>query len=74
MTLLIYYIVLMLLGDALAVVLGLWIEKYWPAASLPIFLALYFGLLWVAWILAVRLTEPKAAPAATAAQRDQLAE
>jgi hypothetical protein len=70
MTLLIYYVVLMLLGDAIAVMLGLWVEMYWPVASVPIFLTLYFGLLWVAWILAVRLSEPRAAPAAHAAARD----
>jgi hypothetical protein len=72
MTLLIYYVVLMLIGDGIAVMLGLWVEKYSPAASLPIFLALYFGFLWVAWVLAVRLTEPKAA--ATAAAGDRPAE
>jgi hypothetical protein len=64
MTLLIYYVVLMLIGDGIAVMLGLWVEKYSPAASLPIFLALYFAFLWVAWVLAVRLTEPKVAAAA----------
>jgi len=48
--------------------LCLWIEQVWPNASLPIFLALYFGILWAAWVLAVRLTEPKAALAAPAAE------
>jgi hypothetical protein len=59
MTLLIYYLVLVLLGDFVAVVLSLWIERTSPSASLPIFLALYFGILWAAWVLAVRLSEPK---------------
>ena len=59
MTLLIYYIVIQLLLDAVAVAIGLAVEQVSPALSMPIFLALYFGALWVAWIIAVRLTEPK---------------
>ena len=59
MMLIIYYLVFVLFGDAVAIALSLWIERSWPAASLPIFLALYFAILWAAWILAVRLSEPK---------------
>ena len=59
MILLTYYLVLVLLADFVAVVLCLLIERAWPAASLPIFLALYFAILWMAWLLAVRLSEPK---------------
>jgi hypothetical protein len=59
MMLIIYYLVLVLFGDAVAIALSLWIERRWPAASLPIFLALYFAILWAAWVLAVRLSEPK---------------
>jgi hypothetical protein len=61
MTLLIYYIALVLLADFASIMLCLWIERVWPPASLPVFLALYFLALWVAWIVAVRLTKPKAA-------------
>jgi hypothetical protein len=59
MTLLIYYVVIQLLLDAVAVAIGLGVEQFSPALSMPIFLVLYFGALWVAWIIAVRLTEPK---------------
>ena len=59
MILLIYYLVLVLLGDFVTVVLCLWIERAWPSASLPTFLVLYFAILLVAWVWAVRLTEPK---------------
>jgi hypothetical protein len=59
MILIVYYIVLVLVGDALIIMLSLWIERTWPSASLPIFLALYFGILWLAWIIAVRLSEPR---------------
>jgi hypothetical protein len=38
------------------------LEREVPAASLPAFLALYFLFLWVAWVIAVRITQPKARP------------
>jgi hypothetical protein len=58
--LLIVYVALVIVGDVADYAIGLVVERYWPAASLPVFLALYFIFLWVAWIAAVKLTEPKA--------------
>ena len=60
MKLIIYYVALALVADVVAIFLCLAIEKVWPAASLPIFLGLYFAILWGAWAVAVRLTEPDA--------------
>ena len=60
MKLIIYYVAIALIADIVAVLLCLAIEKVWPAASLPIFLGLYFAILWGAWAAAVRLTEPDA--------------
>jgi len=60
MKLIIYYVAIALVADIVAVFLCLAIEKVWPAASLPIFLGLYFAILWGAWAVAVRLTEPDA--------------
>lgn len=74
MTLLVYYVALSLAADVVAALLCLWIERFWPAGSLPIFLALYFGILWAAWLLAVRLTEPRATLAAPAVPHPQSAE
>ena len=54
-----YYVALVLACDVVAVFLCLAIEQVWPAASLPIFLGLYFAILWGAWVAAIRLTEPK---------------
>jgi hypothetical protein len=49
-------------GDFLAYFIGLFVEHRWGSnTSMIVFLALYFLVLWVAWIIAVRLTEPKAA-------------
>jgi hypothetical protein len=59
MKLIIYYVGLVLACDVVAVLLCLGIEEVWPAGSLPIFLGLYFAILWGAWATAVRLTEPK---------------
>jgi hypothetical protein len=65
MGLLIIYIGLVIVGDVADYLICLTVERYWPSASLPVFLALYFVFLWVAWVLAVKLTAPRA-PAAPA--------
>ena len=63
MWLLIVYIGLVLVGDAIDYVIGLAVERMWgPQASLVVFLALYFIFLWVAWVVAVKITEPRAEP------------
>jgi len=62
MSLLIVYVALVIAGDVVAYLLGLVIEREVPAASLPAFLAMYFLFLWVAWVIAVRITQPKARP------------
>ena len=62
MSLLIVYVALVIAGDLVAYLLGLVIEREVPAASLPAFLAMYFLFLWVAWVIAVRITQPRAQP------------
>jgi hypothetical protein len=59
MSLLILYLVLMITGDFIAWGIGHFIEAQWPAASLPAFLAMYFTFLWWAWVIAVKITEPR---------------
>ena len=59
MALLAVYLALVIIGDVIAYWIGLVIERTVPAASLPAFLALYFAFLWVAWVIAVRITAPK---------------
>jgi len=66
MTLLIWYLGLVAVGDVLAYFLGLAVERQWGGyASMVAFLALYFVVLWIAWVLAVWLTKPRTAAAAT---------
>ena len=64
MSLLVVYVGLMIAGDIIAYLIGLVIERNFPSASLPAFLAMYFLFLWIAWVIAVRITEPKKAAAA----------
>ena len=60
MQLIYYYVGFMVAGDVADYLIGVVVERIWPQASLVIFLALYFLFLWISWLLAVRLTEPKA--------------
>jgi len=62
MALMIWYLVFVAAGDALSYFVGLLVEYAWGSyASLIVFLVLYFATLWVAWVVALWLTEPKAA-------------
>ncbi|MBX9775007.1 MAG: hypothetical protein K2Y71_11420 [Xanthobacteraceae bacterium] len=70
MKLITYYLVLSTIADTIAVFVCLAIEKVAPWISMPIFLTMFFLILWGAWVVAVRMTEPKPAPvAATVDQR-----
>jgi membrane protein implicated in regulation of membrane protease activity len=62
-----YYVAFMIAGDLAAYAIGLVTElEFGGHVSLIVFLALYFLFLWIAWILAVRLTKPKHAEAGSA--------
>ena len=61
-----FYVLFMVIGDLLAYGIGYFVEvEFGSRASFVVFLALYFLFLWVAWLLAVRVTQPKAALPAT---------
>jgi cation transporter-like permease len=67
MQLIAYYLVFMIGGDIAAYLIGLVVEREFGAhVSLIVFLALYFLFLWVAWLLAVWMTQPKVQPAGAA--------
>jgi len=69
--LIIYYVVFMISGDFAAYFIGLFVEYEWGShASLIVFLALYFGFLWVSWVLAVWATEPKKVNPAASNEQD----
>jgi hypothetical protein len=67
MGLLIIYVGLVIVGAVGNYFIGLAVESYWPSASLPVFLLLYFLFLGVAWVLAVRITAPRTRTDTTAA-------
>jgi hypothetical protein len=58
MSLLIVYIVLVLVGQAFAMTVGILVDAISQALGLVVFLALYFAVFVVCWRVAVRLTEP----------------
>ncbi|HET8545932.1 MAG TPA: hypothetical protein VFL68_15665 [Pseudolabrys sp.] len=55
MKLLVFYIVFVAIGEAIAYVAGRTVEVWSPATSLPVFLSLFFFMLWAAWRLAVKV-------------------
>jgi hypothetical protein len=58
--LIIYYVIFMIAGDFAAYLIGLVVEREFGShVSLIVFLVLYFMFLWIAWLIAVRLTEPR---------------
>jgi hypothetical protein len=69
MTLLLYYIVITAILTGISIAVGLAVEQVAVWASMPIFITLFFLSLWVAWIIAVKMTEPKkhSAPVRSAA-------
>jgi hypothetical protein len=68
-TLILYYLAFIIGGDLAAYFLGLLVEYAWGKhVSMIVFLALYFSVLWVSWVLAVWLTTPRdATPSASRA-------
>ena len=68
MQLIVYYVVFMIAGDFASYFLGLIVERQFGSqVSLIVFLTLYFLFLWISWLFAVWMTEPKRVqPAGTA--------
>ena len=56
MWLLALYSAFVVVGDLIAYVIGLYFERNFPSVSLPVFLAMFFAVLWLAWRLALRVT------------------
>jgi hypothetical protein len=64
--LIVYYLVFMVVGDLSAYFLGLITERtFGSQPRLIVFLTLYFLFLWLAWLLAVWVTQPKPALVST---------
>jgi hypothetical protein len=62
MRLIAFYIVFVLIGDLGAYFVGRTMEQFLSQSlSLTVFLACFFIVFWLAWVLAVRVTKPHAA-------------
>ena len=59
MWILIVYVLIVVVGEAVVVAIGLALDRILPLASLPVSLSLFFVVLALGWPLAVRWTEPK---------------
>ena len=56
MKLLVVYVAIVIVGEFIAVGIGLMLEPFSKVASLPTSLVLFFFVFWAGWKLAVRLT------------------
>lgn len=54
------YVVIAAALQAVAVVVGMVLENVLAGWSMPIFLGIYFLMFWLAWPIALRITEPRA--------------
>lgn len=57
MSLMIVYVVLVFVGQGIALTIGILLDSISQALGLAVFLALYFAVFVVGWKLAVRLTD-----------------
>ncbi len=58
MWILIIYVLIVVIGEAVVIGIGLALDRTFPLASLPVSLTLFFAVLAFGWPLAVRWTEP----------------
>ena len=58
MILIVVYVALVFVGQALAIAIGITLDNFSKALGLAVFLGLYFLVFVVCWKLAVRLTDP----------------
>lgn len=59
MQLLLVYVGFVVVGEFGSYLIGRAVESYSKTAGLPVFLACFFAVFALAWIVAVRVTEPK---------------
>jgi hypothetical protein len=57
MAVILVYIALVIVGDAAAVAIATFVERFSEPVSLMVFFALFIFVFWIGWIMAVRVTE-----------------
>ena len=55
------YMLIVVIMESVVVAIGLALDRIYPSLSLTISLTLFVAVLWLAWVLAVRVTQPKPA-------------
>jgi hypothetical protein len=61
MWIMVVYVAIVVVAELIVVAIGLVLDRVYPALGLTVSLSFFFAVLWFAWVLAVRLTEPKPA-------------
>jgi membrane protein implicated in regulation of membrane protease activity len=59
MWILVAYILIVVVAELAVIAIGLVLDRTYPALSLTVSLPLFFAVLWLGWVFAVRVTEPK---------------
>lgn len=59
MWIIVVYVLIVAVSEAVVTAIGLVLDRTYPLLSLPVSLSLFFVVLWLGWVLAIRLTEPK---------------
>ena len=64
MGLLVAFIAIAVAGQVANVAICLALERFYPSSvTIPVFFVLWVGTFWLAWRLALRITEPRVRPA-----------
>jgi len=61
MVLLVTYVIVALIGQAIAFSIGAVVDHYSPGNGILVFFPLFALGFWLAWIVSVRITEPRSA-------------
>jgi hypothetical protein len=59
MWIMVVYVLIVAIAEFSVVIIGLVLDRIYPELSLTVSLSLFFVVLWLAWVVAVRVTEPR---------------
>ncbi len=66
MVLLITYVIVAIIGQAIAFSIGALVDQYSPGTGILVFFPLFAIGFWLAWVISVRITEPRSADSTAA--------
>lgn len=59
------YVVIVFALQAVAIAIGMVLDRVIPSWSMIVFMGIYFTMFWLAWPIALRITAPRLVPAET---------